>query len=270
MKHFFSLLFLLFSFSLFSQTKPENFAFFQNLNGERKVFADTAIIRIAPSSGAAVNDTLFLGDDINVLMQVPYSEVKNNVAFPWLKITYKKGVFVKVGFISAIDIAINDKASMKENEFVWGISSAIRKDTLMNNETVFVNHYLGKVKVKTNKNKWINASLEIPSAMMVDTVVSSVFKRIKLSSSKGVIQIDVTSTKNKALVYQYNFIYCNKNKLAQLETINSIQKTQMGLKPITSFYKYFSNKIVFVMSGFMDGDKEIESYKLSDCSIIKI
>lgn len=263
----FSLLFL--SCYLSAQSKLEEFPFFQNIKGDRKVFADTAIIRIAPSAGAAINDTLYLGDDVNVLMQVPYSEVRNNIASPWLKVTYKKAAFTKVGFVSAMDIAINDKASMKENEFVWGVSLAERKDTTINNETLFVNHYKGKVKVKTGKNKWTNDVINIPAAMMVDTVINSVFKRTKLGSSKGVVQIDVTSTKNKTLVYQYNFVLCNKNKLAALETINSVQKTQVGLKPITSFYKYFSNKIVFVMSGFMDGDKEIESYKLNDCRIIK-
>ena len=55
-----------------AQLSKTNFPFFQNIKGERKVFADTAILRVAPSTGAATGDTLYLGDNINILMEVPY------------------------------------------------------------------------------------------------------------------------------------------------------------------------------------------------------
>jgi len=249
--------------------QQQSFPFFYNMTGDRKIFADTCILRIAPSATAATSDTLFLGNDISVLMQVPFSEQRNNIASPWLKITYKKNGYTKVAFISAMDVSINDKASTKDAEFVWGLVSNQKSDSLINqNESVYLNHYTGKIKVKAN-NKWVEDIVDMPAAMKVDTVVSNLFCKTKLNHSKGVFQIELTATNNKSLVYQYNYILCNNYKLAALETINSIQKTQIGLKPIKSFYKYYSNKIVFMMSGFMDGDKEIESYKIKNCNIIK-
>ena len=102
----FTFYFLFLTCNLFSQV---SYPFFNNMRGERKLFADTVITRVAPSIGAAFDDTLLQGTSITILMQVPYSEVRNNVASPWLKVMYKKGKYNKVGFISAIDVAINEK-----------------------------------------------------------------------------------------------------------------------------------------------------------------
>ena len=70
---------LLFTKDLFAQNQKTSFPFFNNMKGERKVVADTAILKVAPSTGAANADTIFLGNNVNILMQVPFSEVRNNV-----------------------------------------------------------------------------------------------------------------------------------------------------------------------------------------------
>jgi hypothetical protein len=260
---------LLLATCLFAQSPKTNYPFFQNIKGDRKVFADTAVLRVAPSTGAATGDTLYLGDNINILMEVPYSEVRNNIASPWFKITYKKGGYTKVGFISAVDIAINDNQT-KDVEFVWGLDKNTRTDSVVNGEIKFLNHYTAKFKVKGTNKKWIDELIDIPASMNVDTVMAISFKKTKLNSSRGVVQIELSSTTIKSVIYQYNIIICNKNKFAQLEVINTIQKPQKELRPLRSSYIFSSNKIVFKMSGFMDGDKELDTYKWKDCSIIKL
>ncbi len=260
--------FLVFNFYSFSQ--KTNYPFFQNIKGDRKVFADTAILHVAPSTGAATGDTLYLGDNISILMEVPYSEIRNNIASPWFKITYRKGGYTKVGFISAVDVAINDNQTAKDVEFVWGLEKNTRTDSVVNGEIKFSNHYSAKLKVKGTNKKWMDEVIDIPASMNVDTVMEISFKKTKLNGSRGVVQIEFCSTTIKSVIYQYNIILCNKNKFAQLEVINTIQKPQKELRPLRSSYIFSSNKIVFKMSGFLDGDKELDTYKWKDCSIIKL
>jgi hypothetical protein len=140
----------------------------------------------------------------------------------------------------------------------------------VNNEIKFLNHYTAKLKVKGSNKKWVDELIDIPAAMNVDTVMVTTFKKTKLNNSRGVVQIELSSTSVKSVIYQYNIILCNKNKFAQLEVINTIQNPQKELRPLRSAYVFSSNKIVFKMSGFMDGDKELDTYKWKDCSVIKL
>jgi hypothetical protein len=266
----FTTCYLLFASCLSAQSPTTQYPFFQNIKGDRKVFADTVVLRLAPSTGAATGDTLYLGDNINILMEVPYSEVRNNIVAPWFKITYKKGGYTKVGFISAFDIAINDNQTAKDVEFVWGLEKNTRTDSIVDGEIKFLNHYTAKLKVKGTNKKWMNEVIDIPASMNVDTVMAMSFKKIKLNNSRGVVQIELSSTTVKSVIYQYNIILCNKNRVAQLEVINTVQNPQKELRPLRSSYIFSSNKIVFKMSGFMDGDKELDTYKWKDCSIIKL
>ena len=263
------LIFIFLVFSFFSFSQSNNFPFFNNLKGDRKVFADTAILRVAPSTGAATADTLFLGENISILMTVPYSEVRNNIVSPWLKITYKKGAFTKVGFVSAIDIALNEKISFKDVDLVIGLEKSNKKDSLINNQLTINSNYWGKVKnIKKNK-KTSEVLIEIPHQMKVDSIVSIAAKKVKLNGSLGLVQMDVVSTNDSTLVYQYNFIVCNKNKISQLEVINNFQKVNPDKRPIKSYYVFDGNKILYKVSGFMEGDKTIDIYKWKDCSFIK-
>ena len=266
----FTTCYLLFASCLSAQSPTTQYPFFQNIKGDRKVFADTVVLRLAPSTGAATGDTLYLGDNINILMEVPYSEVRNNIVSPWFKITYNKGGYTKIGFISGVDMAINDNQTAKDVEFVWGLVKNTKRDSMVDGEIKLLNCYTTKLKVKGTNKKWIVELIDIPATMNVDTVMAISLKKTKLNNSRGVVQIELSSTTIKSLIYQYNVILCNKNKFAQLDVINTIQKPQKELRPLRSSYIFSSNKIVFKMSGFMDGDKELDTYKWKDCSIIKL
>ena len=208
--------FLVFSFCSIAQ--KNNFPFFNNMKGERKVVADTAILRVAPSTGAAINDTIYLGENINILMQVPYSEVRNNIASPWLKITYKKGNFTKVAFISAIDVSLNEKLSVKDIDFIFGVVKNDRKDSIANNEIIVINHYQCKL-VSFKKNKNIaDIVFNIPTNFTVDSLSTLILAKTKLKKINASFRFTLSSKNDNEGDYKLNFVLCSSNKLVQLPT----------------------------------------------------
>ncbi len=210
--------FLFFAFHLFAQSQKTNFPFFNNLKGERKVFADTAILRVAPSTGAAITDTIFAGNDINILMQVPYSEVRNNVSSPWLKVTYKKNSFTKVAFISAIDISINQKLTAKDIDIVFGVIKNDRKDSIVNNEIIVTNNYKCKL-ISFKKGKNIDAVVfDIPKNFSVDSIATSFIEKTKLNKTVAAIRLLLSSKNDNEGDYKFNFVLCNSIKIVQLPT----------------------------------------------------
>ena len=261
--------FLLFTFYSLAQSQKTNFLFFNNMKGDRKVFADTAILKVAPSTGAATADTIFIGENISILMTVPYSEVRNNIASPWLKITYKKGTFTKVGYISAMDVSLNEKLCFKDFDIVVGLEKNVRRDSFVNNQLTINNDYFGKLKTIKKANKVAEEIFEIPHQMKVDSIICIAPKKVKLNNTIGLVQMDVISTQDSTLVYQYNFIVCNKNKIAQLEAINSIQKVNPEKRPIKSYYVFNGNKILYKISGFTEVDNTLDIYKWKNYNFIK-
>ncbi len=213
--------FLLFAFYLSAQTPKNNFPFFHNMKGERKVVADTAILRVAPSTGAAITDTIFVGDEINILMQVPYSEVRNHVASPWLKVTYKKGNYTKVGFASAIDIAINEKLHINDVDIAFGVLKNDRKDSLVNSELTSVNYYKCRL-VAFRKNKYVDDLVfNAPRNFSVDSMATSILQKTNLKKTVAVFRLLLSSKDDHEGDFKLNFVLCNANKLVQLPSLHS-------------------------------------------------
>ena len=219
MKPLLTFYFLLSTFYLSAQ--KTSFPFFNNIKGDRKVFADTAILRVAPSTGAAINDTLFLGDNINILMQVPYSEVRNNIVSPWLKITYKKGAFSKVAFISSIDVALNEKLAVKDVEVVFGLVRNEKIDSIANNEIYTINNYNCKAIVfKKNKNV-ADLFFNLPPKFSVDSLSVAVLQKTKLKKTIAAMSFILNSKNDEEGMYKLNFVLCNANKIVQLPTTHN-------------------------------------------------
>lgn len=253
---------------LFVNSQTILFPFFQNIKGEKKVFADTAIVKVAPSTGAAFADTLFIGEAINILMQVPFSEVRNNIPSPWYKVTYKKKGYTKVGFISGIDIAIGSLKLKSNNEVLFGLLRNERKDSFINNELQSKDNFIAAMQIVKAGKKNNSVEFKIPPYnVYLDSITSMLLTKPKLRHSNGVIQLELTSTKHNSTFIQYHFIVCSNYQLALLtETI----PVDRPVKRITTKYVYDKNKIYYRMSGFEDGDKDMDVYELNNCTIKKV
>ena len=88
------------------QASGKNF-FYNAIKGNSIIVLPKVITHIAPSVGAAIDDSLEFGTPINILMLVPYSESINGIEVPWAKCIYKKGEFNKVTFILANQLALS-------------------------------------------------------------------------------------------------------------------------------------------------------------------
>ena len=267
-KVFITLLYFSIIYSSFAQNKNINFAFFNNMLGEKKVIADTAFLKVAPSTGAATEDTLFLGNDINILMQVPFSEVRKNVNSPWLKITYKKGAFTKVGFISAIDVAICSALEIKNNYAIIGIQQNNRTEKFINENLKIDDNFIAKIVLINGTQKLYQDTFLIPSLTKVDSVSKFTISKCNLKRADGLIQINFATSINKDLEYSYNYIACNAN-LVGLNFINPNPIYTSAINISQNKLLFNSKKIIHLIVGDLVGTKQIATYKWKNCSYIK-
>lgn len=66
---------------------------------ERYVFADTAYVRISPDTRQAPMDTLFAGDNIQIIQRTAQALTIRGFKAPWLAINYTKNGELKTGYI---------------------------------------------------------------------------------------------------------------------------------------------------------------------------
>ncbi len=238
--------FCLFTFYLSAQ---ESYPFFNNMKGERKIIADTVITRVAPSTGAALDDTLYFGNTVEILMAVPYTEVRNNMVSPWLKVVYQKGKFKKVGFVSAIDVALNNKLVYKNYEFVWGVIANNKKDIFINNELVNKNNYQCKLVAMQNGKRVAVSEFGIDGSFIIDSVYAELFSSIKLKNTLCFIKIFTTNRiNNLSNELVNNIIFCKEKKLILLPVTLINNNCSEGEKSLITMY--FKNKSEFVVQFF--------------------
>ena len=258
--------FLFFTYTLFSQV---NYPFFKNMKGERKLLADTVITRVAPSTGAAFDDTLLQGTLITILMQVPYSEVRNNVASPWLKVMYKKGKYNKVSFISAIDVAINEKIKNKNIEFIWGVVANSRKDSLVNGEIKSFNIYQCKLVALQENKKVAENYFKIDDFFNVDSIAIQVIEKIKLKNAMCAIEIKNYNLKDTTKeFFKRTFVFCKSKNIVELPLTHSYHNLNDTRFP-TSTLNYSSKKNEFILLTDyrkLMPENIIEVYKWQNCS----
>ena len=239
------------------------------MKGERKLFADTVISRVAPSTGAAFDDTLLQGTSIIILMQVPYSEVRNNVASPWLKVMYKKGKYNKVGFISAIDVAINEKIKSKNIEFIWGVVANSRKDSLINGEIKSFNIYQCKLIALQENKKVTENYFKIDDFFNVDSIAIQVIEKIKLKNAVCAIEIKDYNLKDTTKeFFKRTFVFCKSKNIVELPLTHNYSNLKNIDFP-TSNLSYFTKKNSFTLNTDyrkLMPENIIEVYKWQNCS----
>lgn len=192
----FVLLFLCLFFShLIAQTSNKNF-FYSQIKGNTTIVTQKAITRIAPSIGAAVDDSLAFGTPMQVLMIVPYSESLNGLEIPWVKCIYKKGEFNKVTFVMANQLALKHVESNNTSALVYFKSHT--NDSL-----------LFEIKI-INQDKKIDYqhTLSLPKTDKID---SFKIELINPSGLKNVCNIFRINAHTSTLENCYNFIECSQS-----------------------------------------------------------
>jgi hypothetical protein len=257
----------LFTIYLSAQT---SYPFFNNMKGERKIVTDTVITRVAPSTGAAFDDTLYFGNTVEILMSVPYTEVRNNMVSPWLKVVYQKGKFKKIGFVSAIDVALNSKIVCKNYEFIWGVVANNKKDSFINNELVTKNNYECKLVVSKEVKKIAETKFNLSQEQGIDSFVVRVLTHSKLAKTLFTIEYNNYSLKDTTKeYYTHHFVLCQNNQFAELPvTHNYIVKPKIGF-PISLIT--FKNKNTFLLrTEFLQIMPEhiVDIFKWQNCSYI--
>jgi hypothetical protein len=224
--------FLFFTFCLSAQNK---YPFFSNTKGDRKTIADTVIIRIAPSTTAAFDDTLYFGTPVEVLMTVPYTETRDNMISPWLKVIYKKGRFKKIGFVSAIDVSLNESIMYKNYEFIWGVVANNKKDSVVNDELIIKNNYECKLWAIQSGKKVAETNFEIDNKYNVDSNTIKIIEKIKLSKTLCAIEIQNISLKDTTKeLYCRTFVFCKSLAIAQLPITHNYTKLPQTTFPTSS------------------------------------
>lgn len=264
-KPFIAFGFCLFSFCLFSQT---SFTFFKELKGTKRILNDTVITRVAPSTGAALEDTLYAGNLVEVLMEVPYTEVRNNINAPWLKVIYQKGKFKKIGFVSAIDIAVNQKLQHKNFEFLWGVVANNKKDSFVNNELNTRNDYVCKLVVLKDGNKLTDTKFNLTHEQGIDSVVVRLLASSKLAKSLYTVVLNNYSLKDSAReYYTHHFVLCQNNTFSELPiTHNYLSKPKLGF-PVSLITFKSKNKFL-LRTEFLQIMPEniVDTYKWNNCN----
>lgn len=124
------------------QTSNKSF-FYTAIKGNTIVAVNKVITHIAPSVGAAIDDSLTFGTPVQVLMLVPYSESTNGIEVPWAKCIYKKGEFNKVTFILASNLALHHANSNGTSScigFQYSTTDSIFFQIKLNNSIKNINY----------------------------------------------------------------------------------------------------------------------------------
>jgi hypothetical protein len=249
---------------LFAQ---KNLSFFKNNTGFKRVFKDTLVTKIAPSAGAAYEDTLYAGDSIEIALQAPYVENRNGFVSPWLKIIYQHGKYKKMGFVSQMDLAIG-VTKYKNFEFLWGVIKNNKVDSIANNEVLIKNNYECAFKA-IEKSKLLSTSIfTIDNDKKIDSLIFKVIDKVKLNKTFCGIELHCYNTKDTAReFYTFTNIFCQSKKLCSLPiTHNYSYNTNLPFP--TSFLAFNKNKFLLKTNyGRMMPETIVEEYKWENCSI---
>lgn len=257
-----------FSFFTFYLSAQTSHTFFKELKGVKKILNDTVVTRVAPSTGAAFEDTLYAGNAIEVLMEVPYTEVRNNINAPWLKVVYQKGKFKKIGFVNAVDIAVNEKLQHKNFEFLWGVIANNKKDSFVHNELTTKNDYVCKLIVLKDGNKIADTRFNLTHEQGTDSFVVRLLTNSKLAKSLYTVVLNNYSLKDSAKeYYTHHFVLCQSNNFSELPvTHNYSAKPKLGF-PVSLITFKSKNKFL-LRTEFLQIMPEniVDTYTWSGCS----
>jgi hypothetical protein len=186
------------------QTSGKNF-FYNAIKGNSIIVLPKVITHIAPSVGAAIDDSLDFGTPIKVLMLVPYSESINGIEVPWAKCIYKKGEFNKVTFILSNQLALS--TANINNTLVCVSFKTATKDSIFF-ETNIINN------AKTIK---LLQTFGFEKQSSTDSFKIELINTHGLKKVSNIFGVHIFNTNLK---HSYHYIECeNSNQLTTLEKV---------------------------------------------------
>lgn len=256
MKNVFTI--VLFLFSLLSNAQNA-FPLFEKLQGNRKVVVDTLITRIAPSVGAAIDDTLYFGQNVKIILQVPYSTNDKFINCPWLKVLYKKGKFNKISFIKALDVSINEIQKINQFEVLWQLVS--------NKKVNNTNNYLGNLYL-VDSNKIIQKkSFNSSFSFEVESVKSIIIDTLK-TNNLNLFSINFMNTNGS--FFANNFIVCNDILTELPNTFNyNFPKSPLLFKTTLKFNNTNQFDLIRTLRSVKKPQTITEKYNLLNCAFTK-
>ncbi len=257
---FFIFFYLIVATKIFAQNKMESFAFFNDMKGNRIVVVDTAILHVGPSEGAATTDTLFFGEVINILMQVPYFVQINELDIPWLKITYFKKGYTKVSYILAQKVSLTK--TIKVNDTKWL--------TVLHQKTNTLNYSLLLLSI-IDKSIEKKVEIPIPENFLVDSVQLNLSEQNCLKNATSMLALRLISNKKTEGVLSKYIIVCNDNQIVQLPFIHNYYHAKYKAEVIEKVYFPSQNVFKISLKILSKKNKEtITKYKWQDCNYINL
>lgn len=244
----------------FAQQKIESFSFFNGMKGKRIVIVDTAILHVGPSAGAANTDTLFFGEEVNVLMIVPYFEQVFELDVPWLKITYFRRNYTKVSYILAHQISLTGSIEFENKKCL----TAVRPNENLKEKLI-------QILCVKEKNIENNSSVQIPKDFTVDSIQLSIAEKTCLKNSTAMFNIQLKSNKVEEGVYNKWIIFCENSQIIQLPFIHNYFQSKSNA--FVEEKIFFPNQNSFKISSklLMKKNKEtISKYSWQNCNYIKL
>lgn len=168
------------------------------INFETYVFADTLFVRKMPNLNSAVQDTIFVGDDVKIIDGSKVLKIGNR-AFPWFKISY-----------------INNK-NIKQTGYAWG--GLLSFKALRRGNTKFV-YSIPKIIFKGNP---------------ADDVSESIVQVKAVESKKTIAKMDMTINSESTRLSNANML--NSNGLINISSIISVSFSGEACA-IPSYYFY--------------------------------
>jgi len=155
---------------------------FAEKNAERYVFGDTVFVRQNFGITHPVIDTLFVGDDVNVLATDTSIFALKGFSAPWVKVQYKKSGTPKEGYLWSGLLSFNC-LRRGEVKFVFGIDYCTKKVVTHNGENYDDYQTLIKVKV-------VKSGIKIHQQQFVlDGAESMSYVEGKVTNHKGLDKV---------------------------------------------------------------------------------
>lgn len=180
----------------------------------RYIFADTALIRIAPDTKQAPIDTLFVGDNITIKGITSNGLTIRGLRLPWLKITYTKNGELKSGYIW--QGAVSCKPMRRgDTKFVYAIERRADSIEKRGKYKDTLPQYLVRLKVVQNGKVLAKAAVTTPDDESANYSDSKVMSGMGLTNVQNVVVLDFSGDACGIATYDYYWAWTKSNQLVR-------------------------------------------------------
>jgi len=204
-----------------AQDAPDMRSWMLNNNDttDRYIFADTALIRIAPDTKQSPIDTLFAGDNITVTGITSNNLTIRGLKGPWLKINYTKNGEPKNGYIwqGLISCMPMRRGNVK---FVYGIER--RADSLIKKDNFTIRRFLGRIKVVQDGKVLASRSFITDDDESANYSNGKIMSGMGLTNVQNIITLEFSGEACGIPTYNYYFAFTKSNQLLRFPDKESV------------------------------------------------